>query len=68
MVNGDNGVLLDTLPERRTVTIHREISARRSIMPAGDGSKPRQGSEGGRSPYDHMRQIPFVRRTLVPPY
>ena len=24
---------------RRTVTIHREISARRSLMPAGDGSK-----------------------------
>ena len=30
---------------------------------------PRQGSEGGRSrPLDHMRQIPFVRRTLVPPH
>ena len=30
---------------------------------------PRQGSEGGGSrPLDHMRQIPFVRRTLVPPY
>ena len=30
---------------------------------------PRQGSEEGRSrPLDHMRQIPFVRRTLVPPY
>ena len=30
---------------------------------------PRQGGEGGRSrPLDHMRQIPFVRRTLVPPY
>ena len=30
---------------------------------------PRQGSEEGRSrPLNHMRQIPFVRRTLVPPY
>ena len=27
---------------------------------------PRQGSEGGRSrPLDHMRQIPFVRRTHI---
>ena len=52
------------------LTIYREISARRSLMPAGDGSPklfsdtscPRQGSEGGRSrPLDHMRQIPFVQ-------
>ena len=28
--------LLDTLPERRTMTMHHEISARRSLMPAGD--------------------------------
>ena len=31
--------LLDALPERRTMTMHHEISARRSLMPAGDGSK-----------------------------
>ena len=32
-------VPLDTLPERRTMTIHPEISARGSLTPAGDGSK-----------------------------
>ena len=32
-------VPLDTLPERRTVTIHPEISARGSLILAGDGSK-----------------------------
>ena len=32
-------VPLDTLPERRTMTIHPEISARESLIPAGDGSK-----------------------------
>ena len=32
-------VPLDTLPERRTITIHPEISARGSLIPAGDGSK-----------------------------
>ena len=32
-------VPLDTLPERRTMTIHLEISARGSLIPAGDGSK-----------------------------
>ena len=61
-------VPLDTLPERRTMTIHPEISARGSLIPAGDGSKllsdtspPGQGSEGGkRQPLDHMRQIPFL--------
>ena len=31
-------VPLDTLPERCTMTIHHEISARGSLMPAGDGS------------------------------
>ena len=31
--------LLDALPERCTLTIHHKISARRSLMPAGDGSK-----------------------------
>ena len=31
--------LLDALPERCTMTMHHEISARRSLMPAGDGSK-----------------------------
>ena len=47
-------VPLDTLPERCTMTMHHEISARRSLMPAGDGSRcsvrylvPRQDSEGG---------------------
>ena len=28
----------DTLPERCTMTMHHEISARGSLMPAGDGS------------------------------
>ena len=32
-------VPLDTLPERRTLTIYPEISARGSLIPAGDGSK-----------------------------
>ena len=32
-------VPLDTLPERRTMTIHPEIAARGSFIPAGDGSK-----------------------------
>ena len=32
-------VPLDTFPERRTMTIHPEISARGSLIPAGDGSK-----------------------------
>ena len=31
-------VPLDTLLERCTMTIHHEISARSSLMPAGDGS------------------------------
>ena len=55
------------------MTMHHEISAHRSLMPAAvDGSSllpipcPRQGSEGGRSrPLDHMRQIPFVRAPLL---
>ena len=29
---------LDTLPERCTMTMHHEISARGSLMPAGDDS------------------------------
>ena len=57
--------LLDTLPERRTVTIHREISARGSLMPAEHGSKLFSDTlvpdKAVRSrPLDHMRQIPFV--------
>ena len=51
------------------MTMHHEISARGSLMPAAvDGTSllpipcPRQGSEGGTSrPLDHMRQIPFER-------
>ena len=31
--------LLDALPERRTMTMHHKISARRSLVPAGDSSK-----------------------------
>ena len=31
-------VPLDTLPERCTMTMHHEISARGSLMPAGDSS------------------------------
>ena len=31
-------VPLDTLPERCTMTMHHESSARGSLMPAGDGS------------------------------
>ena len=31
-------VPLDTLPERCTMTMHHEISARGSLMPSGDGS------------------------------
>ena len=31
-------VPLDTLPERCTMTMHHELSARGSLMPAGDGS------------------------------
>ena len=31
-------VPLDTLPERCTMTMHYEISARGSLMPAGDDS------------------------------
>ena len=31
-------VPLDALPERCTMTMHHEISARGSLMPAGDGS------------------------------
>ena len=70
-------VPLDTLPERGTMTIHPEISARESLIPTGNGSKllsktcpptPGQGSEGGKSrPLDHMRQIPFLGSS-VPPY
>ena len=68
-------VPLDVLPERRAMTIHPEISARGSLIPAGDGSKllsdtcsPGQGSEGGKSrPQDDMRQIPFLGSS-VPPY
>ena len=33
-------VPLDTLPERCTMTMHHEISARGSLMPAGDGFVP----------------------------
>ena len=63
-------VPLDTLPERRTMTIRPEISARGSIVPAGDGSKllwdtcpPGQDSEGGKSrPPDPMRQILSYRQ------
>ena len=32
-------VPLDTVPERCTMTMHHEISARGSLMPAGDGSE-----------------------------
>ena len=32
-------VPLDTLSERRTMTIHPEFSARGSLIPAGDGSE-----------------------------
>ena len=32
-------VPLDTLPERCTMTMHHEISARGSLTPAGDGSE-----------------------------
>ena len=32
-------VPLDTLPERRAMTIYPEISTRGSLIPAGDGSK-----------------------------
>ena len=68
-------VPLDTLPERRTMTIYPEISTRGSLIPVGDGSKllsdtysPGQGSEGEKSrPLDHMRQIPFLGSS-VPPY
>ena len=48
-------VPLDTLLERCTMTMHHEISARGSLMPAGDGSAmlsdtlSRQDSEGGES-------------------
>ena len=31
-------VPLDTFPERCTMTMHHEIAARGSLMPAGDGS------------------------------
>ena len=31
-------VPLDTVPERCTITMHHEISARGSLMPAGGGS------------------------------
>ena len=31
-------VPLNTVPERCTMTMHHEISARGSLMPAGDGS------------------------------
>ena len=58
-------VPLDTLPERRTMTIHPEISARGSLIPAGDGSKLLSG--GKSRPLDHMRQIPFLGSS-VPPY
>ena len=34
-------VPLDALPERCTMTMHHEISARGSLMPAGDGSAMR---------------------------
>ena len=68
-------VPLDTLPERCTMMMHHEISARGLLMPAGDLVPrcfpipcPRQDSEGEKSrPLDHMRQIPFVG-TSVPPY
>ena len=69
-------VPLDTLPERRTMTIHPEISARGSLIPAGDGSArccripmpPGQGSEEGKCRLlDRMRQIPFLGSS-VPPY
>ena len=71
---------LDTLPGRCTMTMHYEISARSSLMPAGDGSAllsdtfrylrcfPISDSEREESrPLDHMGQIPFVG-TSVPPY
>ena len=68
-------VPLDTLPERCTMTMYHEISARGPLMPAGDGSallsdtlSPTTDSEGEKSrPLYHMRQIPFVG-TSVPPY
>ena len=61
-------VPLDKLPERCTMTMHPEISARGSLIPAGDGSallsdtcSAGQDSKGGKSrPLDHMRQIPFL--------
>ena len=36
--NTASAVPLHTLPERCTMTMHHEISARGSLMPAGDGS------------------------------
>ena len=54
-------VPLDMLPERRTMTIHPEISARGSLIPAGDGSKLLSDAcPPGTGPLDHMRQIPFL--------
>ena len=57
---------LDTLPERCTMTMYREILVCGSLMPAGDSSKllsdtlPRQDGEGEKSrPLGHLRQIPF---------
>ena len=52
-------VPLDALPEHCNMTMHHEISARSSLMPAGDGSTllfdcSRQDSEGEKSrPLDH---------------
>ena len=67
-------VPLDMLPEGRTVTIHPDISARGSLIPAGDVPScfripvpPGQGSEGGKSrPLEHMRQIPFLGSSVSP--
>ena len=51
------------------MTIHPEVSARGSLISAGDGSNacpPGQGSEGGKSrPLDHMRQILSCLTTLT---
>ena len=67
-------VPLDTLPERCTMTMHREISVRGSLMPAADGSamlsdtlSPTRQWGREKSALDHMRQIPLVG-TSVSPY
>ena len=65
---------LDTLPESRTMTIHPEISARGSLIPAGDGCfripvPSGQDSEGGKkSAHRSYETDPFPNGSSVPPY